>query len=205
MKRILATIGLALALSTTLSAQSRTAAGVMDNAARKIGAMKSVTAEYELTVDGNRATGTLAMSGDRFHLSSDDIMAWYDGKTQWSYSADTNEVSIIEPTPEELVAINPFVIISSFRKAYTPSLLKSAKGTDKVRLVPRDRRDDRIKEVLLTLDSSTSLPKDISITLDTGSVLDIKVKSIKTGTNYPHSTFVFNKKQLPKAEIVDLR
>lgn len=167
--------------------------------------MKSVSATYDMTVDSEHMSGTLVMSADKFHLSSDQIMAWYDGKTQWSYSADTNEVNIIEPTPEELVAINPFVIISSFKKSYKPVLLKSESGTYKIRLTPILPKGAQITEAVITLNAKSFLPSYISITLDSGNKLNIKVKSIKTGVNYPHSTFVFNKKMLPKAEIVDLR
>lgn len=204
MKRILFIVAFAIA-AVSVFGQSKNASQVMDAAAKKIQSAKSLSANYEISADGEHSSGTLVMSGDKFHLSSDQVMAWYDGKTQWSYSSDTNEVNIVEPTPEELVAINPFVIISSFKKAYTPTLLKSQTGTYKIRLTPISGKGAQITNAVLTLDARTYLPSNISITLDTGNKLDIKVKSIKTGINYPHSTFVFNKKQLPKAEIVDLR
>ena len=205
MKRLLSILAIAVITSAAAWGQAKSASQVMDAAAKKIQTMKSLSATYEMNADGEQMSGTLVMNGDKFHLSSEQIMAWYDGKTQWSYSADTNEVNIIEPTPEELVAINPFVIISSFKKAYTPTLLKSAAGTYKVKLVPMTKSASQIKEVTLTLNAKSYLPSYISLTLESSNKLDIKVKSIKGGTNYPHSTFVFNKKQLPKAEIVDLR
>ncbi len=205
MKRILLMIAIAMTSSVAMWGQAKSASQVMDAAAKKIQSMKSLSATYNMSVDGEYMSGTLVMNGDKFHLNSEQIMAWYDGKTQWSYSADTNEVNIIEPTPEELVAVNPFVIISSFKKAYTPTLLKSAAGTYKIRLLPKTKSGSQISEAVLTLNAKSYLPSDIALTLDSGNKLNIKVKSIKSGTNYPHSTFVFNKKLLPKAEIVDLR
>ncbi len=204
MKRILFLIA-SFIFAVASFAQAMSASQVMDSAAKKIRSMKSVSATYDMAVDSEHMSGTLVMSADKFHLSSDQIMAWYDGKTQWSYSADTNEVNIIEPTPEELVAINPFVIISSFKKSYKPVLLKSESGTYKIRLTPISPKGAQITEAVITLNAKSFLPSYISITLDSGNKLNIKVKSIKTGVNYPHSTFVFNKKMLPKAEIVDLR
>ncbi len=204
MKRILFLIA-SFIFAVASFAQAMSASQVMDSAAKKIRSMKSVSATYDMTVDSEHMSGTLVMSADKFHLSSDQIMAWYDGKTQWSYSADTNEVNIIEPTPKELVAINPFVIISSFKKSYKPVLLKSESGTYKIRLTPISPKGAQITEAVITLNAKSFLPSYISITLDSGNKLNIKVKSIKTGVNYPHSTFVFNKKMLPKAEIVDLR
>ena len=139
--------------SVAMWGQAKSASQVMDAAAKKIQSMKSLSATYDMSVDGEYMSGTLVMNGDKFHLSSEQIMAWYDGKTQWSYSADTNEVNIIEPTPEELVAVNPFVIISSFKKAYTPTLLKSAAGTYKIRLLPKTKSGSQISEAVLTLNA----------------------------------------------------
>lgn len=204
MKRIIFIIT-SFIFAASLFAQAMSASQVMDAAAKKIRSMKSVSATYDMSVDSEHMSGTLVMSADKFHLSSDQIMAWYDGKTQWSYSADTNEVNIIEPTPEELVAINPFVIISSFKKSYKPVMLKSEAGTYKIRLTPVSPKGAQITEAVITLNAKSFLPSCIILTLDSGNKLNIKVKSIKTGANYPHSTFVFNKKMLPKAEIVDLR
>lgn len=173
--------------------------------ANKIKAMKSVDVTYSLRADGQNSSGTLVMNGDKFHISSDDVMVWYDGTTQWSYSAVTNEVNVVEPTPEELVAVNPFIIISSFRKAYNASVIKSSGNIREVRLLPKSKNGNEISEVMLSINEKSALPTDITVVTSGGTRLDIHIKSIKSGTNYPHSTFVFNKKLLPKAEIIDLR
>lgn len=203
MKRIISILYILTSIMPLMATGNADAA--MTRMADKIKSMKSMTITYNLLADGQNSAGTLVMSGDKFHISSDDVMVWYDGKTQWSYSAATNEVNIVEPSPEELVTVNPFVIINSFRKAYSASPVKSAGGIQKIRLRPHTKDGNEISEVTLSINEKTSLPTDITVVTSGGNKLDIQIKSIKSGSNYPHSTFVFTRKLLPKAEIIDLR
>ncbi len=203
MKRLIFFIAASLVVFSGLAAGN--AERIMELASGKVKNMKSLTATYELSSGNEVVAGTLAMSGDKFHISSEDIMVWYDGRTQWSYSSDTNEVNIIEPSPEELAAVNPFVIMSSLRKAYKAELLASKSSSYRLRLLPVGKNTSEIRKIVLTLNAGTYLPEEIRLFLQAGNVLNVKINSIKTGTNYPPATFVFNRKLLPKADIVDLR
>ena len=40
-------------------------------------------------------SGIFTLKGDRFVLEMDETKAWFDGKTQWAYMVQNNEVSII--------------------------------------------------------------------------------------------------------------
>ena len=55
------------------------------------------------------------------------------------------------------------------------------------------------------MDANTYYPSKIELTIDNNSLVTINVKNVKTGANYPASTFVFDKSKYPHAEIVDLR
>lgn len=53
--------------------------------------------------------GTITMSGDKFLLTMFNIEAAYDGKTMYMYSAETDELTLSNPTQQELVEANPFL------------------------------------------------------------------------------------------------
>ncbi|WP_301904186.1 LolA-like putative outer membrane lipoprotein chaperone, partial [uncultured Duncaniella sp.] len=133
LNRILLLIAL-LAGSTTVIQGAETATSILDRASAKIRSDKSIAATYTISADGHLHSGTLTIAGDRFILTSPQISSWYDGKTQWTYSTQTGEVNITEPTPEELQQVNPFAIINSFRKLYKASLLKSPATEKKIKL-----------------------------------------------------------------------
>ena len=56
---------------------------------------------------GGTQEGTLLLKGNKFHLNTGDVETWFDGKTQWSYLRQNEEVNVSTPTPEELQSINP--------------------------------------------------------------------------------------------------
>ncbi len=53
--------------------------------------------------------GTLTMQGTLFKLTMFDIQAAYDGKTLYMYSAQTDELTLTNPTEQELVETNPLL------------------------------------------------------------------------------------------------
>lgn len=181
------------------------AAQVMDRTAACFTADKSYRASFNASSGGQTTTGTLELKGEKFRLRSGELVVWYDGTTQWSYLTDTREVNISEPTPEELVEINPFVILANFRKNYNARLLDSAKDTYRIDLTPKNADNSQIKRAIVTVGASAFLPREIAVTLSDGKVIAIRISRIDSGVNLPASTFVFSAKEYPKAEIIDLR
>lgn len=201
MKRIALFLSL---LMTVAAAYAVTAESVINTAANRYQRLKSLSANYSLRSGSESTKGMIITSGDKFHITSGQMITWYDGRTQWSYSPSTNEVNISEPTPEELQQVNPFAIINAFRKAYKGTLLASPAGTYKIQLLPIDRRAS-IRKAVITLNAKTFYPSTILLTMDNNMTVNISVKNIKTGQNYPASTFIFNKRKYPRVTIVDLR
>ena len=60
--------------------------------------------------------GTITMSGNCFRLSMFSVDAAYDGKTMYMYSGDTDELTLSNPTDQELVETNPLL----YAKALVP-------------------------------------------------------------------------------------
>lgn len=202
-RRLFAVIALIAGLCLPLSA-AQNATQILDKAAANARSAKSLKAAYTIIADGHKQSGTLTIAGDRFIISSPQISSWYDGKTQWTYSTQTGEVNITEPTPEELQQVNPFAIISSFRKLYKASLLKSAAGEHRISLTALNPKTD-IKSVVLTLNSSSLYPTDIELTMSNKRKVDIKVNSVSAGLAIPVADFRFDPKKHPGIPVVDLR
>lgn len=60
--------------------------------------------------------GSIVMHGDKFRLEMFSIEAAYDGKTLYMYTADTDELTLSNPTEQELVETNPLL----YAKALVP-------------------------------------------------------------------------------------
>lgn len=202
MKKIFAL--LTLVLATCITAMAATPAEVLDRAARKLKNAMSIYADYTLTADGHSNTGTILMSADRFTITSPEMLSWYDGKTQWTYAKQIGEVNVVTPTPDELQQVNPFAIIRSFSRDYKASALPSPAGTTKLRLTNDTGRGD-IDTVDITFSDSTGYPTQMSILLNGGQRVNIKVHGIRDGGPQSTSKFKFNPKDFPGVQVVDLR
>ena len=58
------------------------------------------------------------LKGNKFCLESGGIKTWFDGKTQWSYVEQNEEVNVSSPTPEEIQSVNPYALLTAYKKGF---------------------------------------------------------------------------------------
>lgn len=155
---------------------------------------------------GGTQRGKLLLKGDKFYLESGGIQTWFDGKTQWSYVSQNEEVNVSTPAPEELQSINPYALLTSYKKSfnyrYVGEKTRQGKRGQEIVLTPKASQD--VKSITLNVKENGS-PVYIAIQLPNGDKQEFQVSSYQTGVNLPDATFRFNKQKYPKAEIIDLR
>lgn len=155
---------------------------------------------------GGTQRGKLLLKGDKFYLESGGIQTWFDGKTQWSYVSQNEEVNVSTPTPEELQSINPYALLTSYKKSfnyrYVGEKTRQGKRGQEILLTPKASQD--VKSITLNVKKNGS-PVYIAIQLPNGDKQEFQVSSYQTGVNLPDATFRFNKQKYPQAEIIDLR
>ena len=136
------------------------------------------------------------------------MKTWFDGRTQWSYLAGSDEVNVSEPTPEELQSINPYALLSIYKQGYHMKLGKtstySGKPAYEVVLTASSKKQD-LQCVILYVSKDSFQPLCISMSQKGGGSVAIRITSYKTGQSYNDSFFTFDKKAYPTAEVIDLR
>lgn len=152
--------------------------------------------------------GTVDIKGDKFVLKTPDMITWFDGTTQWSFVERNGEVNVSTPTGEELQATNPALLLRSYKKSFTAkykgeSTAPNGKAAYDIELIPRKKSD--IVRVELQIEKFSGVPASIAVFSKNGISSTIRLSKMKTGVNQPDSYFVFNEKDYPDAEIVDLR
>lgn len=202
MRKKIYLLALALSLAVSVFAQKdKQAREVLDKTAAALKQAEGVRATF-----GGTAQGTLLLKGERFYLSSGGIQSWFDGKTQWSYLEDSEEVNISNPTPEELQTINPYALLSIYKNGYNYKYagVKSRNGKQgyEVILTPEKKQD--ITAITLFV-SKTYQPIYIKVEQSNKSVNEIMVNSYQTHQPLDNATFTFDKKKFPNAEVIDLR
>ena len=161
-------------------------------------------AGIEATFRGTQS-GTIIMDGEKFHLDCDGIKTWFDGKTQWSYVEENEEVNITEPTRDELMGINPYLLFKSYNKGYGYqykgfNTLKGMKGHE-IKLIPEESGKPNITLVI----SDQYIPMYMILEQDKNHSFEFGVSSYQINQKYDKETFRFNPQKYPHAEIIDLR
>ena len=199
MKKLFFTL-LSLLLPYCLSAQTDKAKVVLDKVVSTLTKDGGIQIDFEGT-----ESGSITMKGEKFYLHSGQIQSWYDGKTQWSYVADTEEVNISHPTPEELQGINPYFILVNYQENFNSSYkgMKSHEGkqVQEIVLVPKGNANERITLWI----SKMNYPIYIKVENNGKPVSEINVKAIQKQEQITDHAFRFNKSLYPNAEIIDLR
>lgn len=116
LKILICTIVAAVALSA--AAAIPTAADILARTTSVMKSAKGLKASFTAIYNGQKATGDIVLTGNRFRLVTQAMTTWYDGRTQWTYSLANQEVTVSEPTAEELTQVNPFAILESLRTRY---------------------------------------------------------------------------------------
>lgn len=201
-KKILRVMMMALfALNSLFTASAQTPKSVLDKAAATITVKEGVKANFKMTAGKGSTSGTLLLKGRKFHASTPVAIVWFDGKTQWTYVKNNDEVNISTPTEAQLQAINPYNFINLYKKGYDATLNKS--GKDYVVHLTATDKNKKIQELFVTVNKSTYHPTQVKL-LQNKKWTVFDITDIKR-QNIPDSQFQFNSKDFPNAEIIDLR
>lgn len=189
-------------------AQQPDAKSILDRTSNNFRNAGGVKATFTVRASDGTTAGTIRLKGDKFLLEADGMTTWFDGRTQWSYLASSDEVNVSEPTPEELQSINPYAFLSLYKHGYKEKLAKMDNSQDsslyKVVLTATDRKQD-LQCIIFYIAKDSFRPVRVSMAQRGGETVVIIINSYQTGQTYPDSLFVFDKKAYPKAEVIDLR
>ena len=198
MKKICFLITAAMLCVTTYA---QTATSVLDKAAATITMKEGVKADFKMSGSMGSTSGTIIIKGKKFHATTPQASVWFDGKTQWTYMKDNDEVNVSNPNESQLQAINPYNFINLYKKGYKATMNSS--GNNHVVHLTASSPDRKIKELFITIDKKTYQPTQVKLLQGKKwTVFDItNLKKQATAD----AEFRFNAKEFPHAEIIDLR
>lgn len=201
-------------ITFTAGLTAQNAREILDKASETYNKAGAVTAKFTLDSKDTKAQSTNSydgkafMKGNKFKIEIPYAITWFDGITQWVYIKDTEEVNISKPTGEELQAISPSVLFNIYKKGFNLSYKGekrlNGKSLYEVELTPQKKNGDFTKIVVL-IDKTSNIFSRIAVTDKAGIENILTIKSYLTGSNLTDDIFQFNKKDFPRAEIIDLR
>ena len=195
---------LVFCLFAFLPINAQTAKQVLDKTAAVVSAKEGVQAKFSLKSSKGinlNASGTIAVKGKKFHVTTPQATIWFDGKTMWTYMKKNDEVNVTNPTESQLAVINPYNFIYMYKQGYSYTLEKTDKSY-MVHLYATDKKKP-IQEMHITVMQKSYIPLTIAYRTAKG-VTTIDITNFKA-TAQPDGIFHFNAKDFPSVEVIDLR
>ena len=133
--------------------------------------------------------GEIIMQGNKFRLEMMDIEAAYDGKTMYMYSGQTDELTLSNPTEQELLEATPLL----YAKALVPVCNVTERTTQDglqtiVTLTPKDQSIG-INRFVLKVRNSDLMPLSVEIK-EGKKISTLKMKEPKFVSTTPEEIYV---------------
>lgn len=194
----------ALLMPAALRAAGPSASSILAKMRKSMLAKPAVEAQFTINGADGAVQGSALMAGAAFAFTTPQLDVWFDGRTQWVFLHSTGEVSITEPTPDELATTNPFVVLSAYDTHYTSRRLPDSSGRRRVELVPRDA-DSGIRSITVIADTPGNWPQAIIVDLDSGERIHMVIDRIAGRAKPADTAFRYDARLHPASEIIDLR
>ena len=209
MNKIITTI--IMLLSTLGFAQDETAKKVLDKLAKKTEAYQNITIDFKFIWENKNQNiqkiefGNLILEGKKFQLRMDNQIIINNGKTQWIYLIDMNELQIMDHDPRDNI-ISPNKIFTIYKEDYKYSYVGVDKNNDGeqqhiIELFPKVR--NQFMKFNIAINASSNELERVTMHDKNGGIFSYMVESLKTNTEL--KPFNFETKEYQDIEVIDLR
>jgi outer membrane lipoprotein-sorting protein len=219
MKKTLSIIIILLLAGNVSKAQQGTRAEkILDQLAEKNKSYETIEADFNVkykNLQGGQTVthegGRIVMKGDKYKLKLNKSTIYFDGKTQWNYLREANEVNISEPVQDKEkqdIINHPNKLFELYKKDFKYKYLEKTQENNKtyhtIDLYPKDLEKD-YSRIRMLIESDDIQIHSAKIFGKDGSRYTIIIQNLKTNNEVPDSTFVFDKKAHPDVEVIDMR
>ena len=198
-------------LSITLSAQDKIAEEILNKLSLTTKSYNNIKLDFNFIFENksqnihDKRIGKLELQGDKFRLVIADQTIINDGKTQWIYLSDLNEVQIIKHELEsEMMNLNKLFTIyeNGYKYKYIGTKNKKGISLEIIDLLP-EKSNPYIK-VTLEINAVKKQLTKISIFDKNGGTYTYEVTAFTVNSDNL-SPFIFNLSDYPDVDIIDLR
>ncbi|NSW46557.1 MAG: outer membrane lipoprotein carrier protein LolA [Bacteroidales bacterium] len=190
------------------------AKSILDKVSAKNKAYKTIKAEFAIILENKKENikdakkGTIWIKGNKYKVDLAASTIFFDGKTQWTYMKEANEVNITDPDPKDDNTLNPAKIFSIYETGYKIRFIKEKfeknRALYEIELYPKDLKKEFTK-ISLKIDKDKSQIFSMKRYGKDGTDFYLEMISIKTNEEMADLMFVFDKTKYPKVEINDMR
>lgn len=182
---------------------------LLDRAVARIKADAAVQMDYSYSVyddEGNlsyRDKGIMKLDDGRYALLMDNMKVWCNGKVQWSYMKDVDEIYITDADSEEAENLSPLYIMEKYRTGYTVSL-KERDSLAMVTFLSKDSGEE-VDKLELFIDEKTERLAKMFIYMQEQGRVEVFLDNYKAKCSFAKKSYECPVKEFPTAEVIDMR
>jgi len=187
---------------------------ILDDVSAKFKSYKAVQAAFTYKVENaegkaiSTKKGSVFMKGTKYRVSFVGQEIFCDGNMVWTYDKSSNEVTVTK-LDASTTTLTPQKLFTNF---YDKDFLYKLNGDKKqggktvqeIEMTPVDKSKS-FHKVYLLIDKKAKTIYSTKVLEKAGNRYSYTVNSLNGKANIPDSKFVFNKKDYPGVEEVDLR
>jgi outer membrane lipoprotein-sorting protein len=128
---------------------------ILDKVSAKNKAYKTIKAEFAIILENKKENikdskkGFIWIKGNKYKVDLSASTIFFDGKTQWTYMKESNEVNISDPDPKDDNTLNPAKIFTIYESGYKIRFIKEKfeknRAIYEIELYPKDLKKDFTK------------------------------------------------------------
>jgi len=218
MKKIFSAAVFMMSIIFTANAQAPKGMGNSDPEAKKIldavsakfKTFKAVQSNFSLKIEnsanklmGNK-TGTVFMKGTRYRIKVAGQDIFCDGTNVWTVDAAAREITLTKLDGSNNTITPQKLFTNFYDKDFLYKLNSDIKGIQEVELTPIDKTK-MFHKVVVFINKAARTIASTKVFEKAGNRYTYTVSGMNTAANIPDATFVFNQKNYPGMELVDLR
>jgi outer membrane lipoprotein-sorting protein len=216
MRRIFLTGAVLIIAFFSQAQQDTKAKSILDEVSGKTKTFKTISADFSFSMENKEMSinekndGSIILKGQKYFvdLPGAGIKVYSDGKTNWNYMKQGNQVTIstIEDAGSELM--DPSSLFSIYEKGFSSKFVAEknvgGKVVYQIDLFP-DKKEYDVSKITIEINKSTMMIQSAQLFGTDGNIYGIVVKKMETNKDFPENDFTFDAMKYPDVEVIDLR
>lgn len=184
---------------------------ILDGVAQKTKSYKTLKINFifkhekDKTVKGT-INGSVWVKNDKYKYTFNNQVLYCDGKTTWTYSEETNEVTVNHANSEE-ENINPAFFFDDYKTKFKPRFIRESTTEGRIiqviDLLPL--KTQSYSRIRVEIDKTKKQLMQLSVIEKTGDVYSYSIISFVTNQTIDDAFFVFDAIKHKDIEIIDMR
>ena len=216
MKQVVLIVGILLLAVFSWAQKDEKAKDILKKVSEETRSFSTISAEFsfsmkniEMDID-EKYDGAIKIKGQKYcvNVPKNGYTVISDGETLWTYMKDGNQVMVANIDDEGSELMDPSSIFSIYEKGFDSKFVGEKKTDGKtvyeINLFP-DGDEYDVTKITLLINKKTSMIYSAILYGTDENLYEIKVKSLKTNTDFSDSEFVFDASKYDDVEVIDFR